>query len=213
MKKILIFGASVASREILAIIQQINELRPTWDILGFVDNKPDFINKRIESYPVYGPSHGLSSKDTYAICGIMDPSIRKKVIEQEIESKGFKLASIIHPSVVLPKDFTAGPGAIIYPGVNISFGVNLGKAAFVFFNALLGHDLKAGDYLTVLPSATINGGCSIGNECLIGAAATLHPGVSIGSNSIVGIGTTLLENIGEKKIVMDLPRKIVRDNI
>lgn len=211
MKKILLFGAGVGSREVLRIIQRLNEEEPTWDVLGFVERDTSLTNKQIEGYPVCGLDHGVSSKDVYAVCGAMDPAVRKRVIEEEIEAKGFQLPSIIHPDVFMPKDFVTGPGTIIYPGVNISFNVKLGKAAFVFYNVLLGHDLSAGDYVTILPSATINGGCSIGDECTIGSGATLHPGISIGNNSIVGIGTTLVETIEEGKSVVDFPRKVIKD--
>ena len=211
MEKILIFGASVGGREVFNIIQQLNEDNPTWEVLGFVDSNPALVGKEIEGYPVYGTDHGVSSNGVKAICCVMNPGIRKKVIENEIEPNGFELASIISPEGNRPKDLEVGPGSIIYPGVNISYGVQLGKSAFIFFNVMIGHDLHAGNYVTILPGATINGGVTIGDECLIGSGSTLHPGISVGRNSVVGIGTTLFEGIGEKKSAMALPRILMKD--
>lgn len=211
MHKILLFGAGVGSREVLRIIQALNKETPTWDVLGFVDGDASKIGKDIDEYPVYGLDYNVTSKDVYAVCGIMEPKLRRKVVENEIESRGFKLASIIHPSVFQPEDFCAGPGSIVYAGVNISFNVKLGKSAFVFFNVLLGHNLSAGDYVTICPSATIDGGCTIGAECFISAGVTLHPTISVGKESIVGIGTTLIRSIGDRKSVVSLSREIVRE--
>ena len=46
MKNIVIVGAGGVGREVSLIIQQINMLEPTWNLIGYIDdnpeNKPDF---------------------------------------------------------------------------------------------------------------------------------------------------------------------------
>ncbi len=41
MKDIIIVGASGFGREILRLIEKINEVSPTWKVLGFLDDNPD----------------------------------------------------------------------------------------------------------------------------------------------------------------------------
>ena len=212
MKKLLIYTAGSGSREVLLAIQQMNGLKPTWDILGFVDGDPDIIGKEIDGYPVYGPEHKEIARDVFGFCGIMNPTTRQRLVEEQIEGKGLSLATLIHPTVNLPGSFVAGPGTIIMAYVFVSFNVKLGKCAMVLPGAVLGHDLRANDYVTILPSATINGMCTIGQRALIGSGVTLNPGISVGSDSLIGIGTTVLTNIGDNKKVVALPRQIVSEH-
>ena len=41
MKNIVIIGAGGVGREVSLIIQQINELEQTWNLLGFIDDNTD----------------------------------------------------------------------------------------------------------------------------------------------------------------------------
>ena len=40
MKNIVIVGAGGVGREVSLIIQQINMLEPTWNLLGYIDDNP-----------------------------------------------------------------------------------------------------------------------------------------------------------------------------
>ena len=212
MKKLLIYTAGSGSREVLLAVRQLNEFEPTWDILGFVDRDPNIIGKEVDGYPVYGPEHKEIANDVFVFCGIMNPRIRQRLVEEQIEGKGLALASIIHPSVVIPKDFEAGPGTIIMAHVFVSFNVKLGKCVMVLPGVILGHDLLGHDYATVLPSTTINGMCIIGERALICSGVTLNVGTSVGSDSVIGIGTTVLTDVGDNKRIVALPRQIVSDH-
>jgi len=44
-KKIFIFSAGPGGRDVLRIIDDINENLPTWEILGFVDKDPELIGQ------------------------------------------------------------------------------------------------------------------------------------------------------------------------
>ena len=212
MKQVWLFGAGVGSREILRIIRDINKQEETWEVLGFVDKDQNIIGKEVDDLQVVSYKDMIIGADLYAICAIYDPKIRKKVIEEEIEKNGLKLATIIHPDILLPTDIKLADGVMIYPGTQISFNVKLGKGTLIFFNTLLGHDLKAGDYTTVCPSVTLNGDITLGTGAFIGAGATLHPAISIGNWTTIGIGTTVLQNVGDKKKVISMPRQIITDH-
>ena len=87
MKKIFIFGAGSGSQEVLLAIEQINQLTPTWEVLGFIDKSPELIGTEINGYSVYSlenidlkpitPVHG--------VCGVLDSKIRQRIVEEEIE--------------------------------------------------------------------------------------------------------------------------------
>lgn len=212
IKKILLFSAGQGSQEILRIlIEDINKISRTWEVIGFVDKDPGKKGTIISGYPVIGDRYDGDPSEVFGVCGILNGEARKRIIDEEIINKGFGLATLIHPSVIKAADFIPSPGLVIFPGTHISYNVCLGKGIFVNYNCLLGHDLTVGDYTFIGPSVTIPGGCRIGKSCTIGAGVNLLHGISIGDHSTIGIGTTLFKDVGENKLVMDLPRHIEND--
>lgn len=210
-KKIFIFGAGPGGRDLLRLIEDINSKLPTWEVLGFVDSDPKLLNKKIDGYLVYGPNNLPKSKNYYGICGVMDPKLRRKIVDTEIESKEYMLPVLIHPETVKSNDFIAKPGSIVFSGVHISYNVKIEKCVLVSFNTDLGHDLRVGEYTSIMPSATIGGKCSIGQNCIVGSGATFHQGIKVGRDSIIGIGTTIIKDVPDKTSVVDFPRKIITD--
>ncbi|MFH1288889.1 MAG: acetyltransferase [bacterium] len=213
LKKILIFSAGEGSQEIVrVIIEDINRIKPTWEILGFVDINREKVGTEIAGYPVFGesPEAEVDSDEIFGICGVMNCELRQKIIEDEIEKKGFNLASLIHPSAMKLDDFQSGPGLIMYPGVKVSYGVRLGKGVFINYNSMLGHHVSIDDYTFIAPSVTINARCLIGKLCMIGSGATFVPGVSVGDKAAVGVGTTIFSTVKSGIAVTDFPRKITK---
>ena len=77
VKKILIFSAGASGIEILELINQINKNKKEYDVIGFVDDEK--IKKNIYGIKVFN-SKKIPKKKIYAICGIMDPHLREKIM-------------------------------------------------------------------------------------------------------------------------------------
>ena len=83
-KKILIFSAGSAGREVFQLILNINKLQNEWEVIGYVDNDTNKIGKTIDDIQVYSTANKPKKKEIYAICGIMNSDIRKKIFDKEI---------------------------------------------------------------------------------------------------------------------------------
>ena len=208
MKNLLLVGAGAGSREVLLMINRINQQSPLWNVLGFLDEDPEKIGTKIDGYPVYGPEYTDFGEDVHGASGIMNSSLRNNMLEKYIEKRGYGLPVLIAPDVIVPDDFAAGPGTIIMPSTTISFDVQLGKGVFVLWGSALGHHLRVGEYATILSFATITGHCKVGARTTIGARATLSVNVTVGQDSLIGVGTTVLNNVGDGKRLLALPRQI-----
>jgi len=212
-KKLFIFGAGSAGKEILQIIFQINQVKTTWDVVGFVDTNLKLMKKKISGISILNNNDLPVSNDYYGICGVMDCRVKKKIINNEIKKKNYKLATIIHPDVMQQSDLIIGDGSILFTGVKISYNVKIGKCVWIDVNTLLAHDVIVDDYTSIMPATTISGNCKIGSESIIGAGVTIHQNISIGKKCLVGIGSTIIKNIPDKTKIADFTRKIVRENI
>ena len=209
MKNIFIFGAGSVVKEICQIIDKINKIKPTWKIVGFVDNDPNLSGKKLLGIPIIKFSELNESEEFYGICGIVNPKLKERIVKKEILKKGYKLGTIIHPEIDLPEDVRIEKGSIIFSGVQISCNVKIGGCVWLDKNVLIGHDSSIGDFSSILPSTIISGMCNLGRCCTIGAGAILHQNVSVGVNSLVGIGTTVTNDIQKNNSVINYPRNIV----
>ena len=211
-KKILIFSAGSAGREVNQLISSINKINESWEVVGFVDSDEDKAGKSVDGLSVYSNSNKPRDKDIYATCGIMDGSLREKIFNQEIIKNKYKLTNLIHPSVEQPKSLKIGLGNIIFGNVHISFDVEIKNFSIISNYCDLGHNLIANNYFTIMPSVIIGGNCEIGEQTLIGSGAMIHQGVKIGSNCKIGMGTLVTGEIKTNTSVVDYPRKTIKEN-
>ena len=178
-----------------------------------MDNDSNKIGKTIDNIQVYSTTNKPKNKEIYAMCGVMDGTIRKKIFNEEIIKNGYQLTNLIHPLVEQPKCFKIGLGNIIFNYVHISFEVNIKNFSIISNFSDLGHNLVANDYSTIMPSVIIGGNCEIGEQTLIGSGSTIHQGVKIGSNCKIGMGTLITSDAKSNTSIVDYPRKIIKKNI
>ena len=108
-KKILIFSVGAAGREINQLINSINLYKPTWSILGYVDDKISK-RKKLDGLNVFSNNNKPKFKNIYAISGIMDAEKRKKIYEKEIIKFNYKIANLIHPKIEIPNALKSARG-------------------------------------------------------------------------------------------------------
>jgi sugar O-acyltransferase (sialic acid O-acetyltransferase NeuD family) len=213
MKKIFIFGSGDVVKDICLLINKINDINPTWEIMGFIDKDPALIGQEILGLPIISLDKITIENNYFGICGISKPKVKERVVNDEILHNGYKLATITHPDIEYRDDVVIGKGTIIFSGVKFGFNVKIGNSVWLDKNVLLGHDTVIGDYSSIMPSAVISGKSKLGSGCTVGAGSILHQNINVGDDSLIGIGTTVIKNIPEKTHVTDFPRKIIRENL
>lgn len=212
MKKILIFSAGPAGREIYQLIKEINKVKKTWKVVGYVDDYLSFKLNSLDKLRVFSQKNKPIGKDLYAISGIMSPKLRKKIFLNEINKNEYKIPNLIHPNVEIPSCMRIGKGNIIFNNVHISFEVKLENYSIVSNFCDLGHNLIADDFLTIMPSVTIGGNCKIGKKVLIGSGVRILQNLKIDDNCQIGIGSILTSNLLKNSTVIDFQRKVIKKN-
>ena len=208
-KKILIFSAGAAGREVFQLILSINKLQNEWEVIGYVDDDVNKVGNTIDNTKVYSAKNKPKKNEIYATCGVMDNVIRKKIFNEEIIKSGYQITNLIHPLAEQPKCFKIGQGNIIFGNIHISFEVNIKNFSIISNFCDLGHNLVANDYFTAMPSVVIGGNCEIGKQTQIGSGAMIHQGIKIGNNCKIGMGTLITGNIKDNTSVINYPRQTV----
>ena len=212
MKKILIFSAGSAGREIFQLINSINQHKKEWKVVGYVDDNLSKKLQKIDDVKIFSNNNKPCRKEIYAVTGLMDPTLRGKIYSKEIIKNGYGIPNLIHPSVELPKCFKFGKGNIIFSNVHISFEVSIQDFSIISNFCDVGHNLISKDLLTLMPSAIVGGNCNIGYSALLGSGVKILQNIKIGDNCKIGIGCTVTSNIASGTSVIEYQRKAIKKN-
>ncbi|WP_312370256.1 acetyltransferase [Lachnoclostridium sp.] len=208
MKKIVIVGVGGFGREVAWLIERINNIKPTWEIIGFVDDNISLHGKIVGGYKVIGDTDWLNvqGEQVYAVCAIGAAKTRKKVI-QKLDN--VKFATLIDPKVELSNRVQIGEGTIICAGSILTVDISIGSHVIINLGCTIGHDAIINDFVTLYPSVNVSGN-TLFQECVeIGTGTQIIQGIKIGEEVIVGAGAVIVKDIIETGTYVGIPaRKI-----
>lgn len=207
MKNLIIVGAGGVGKETTWIIEQINQIKEEWNIVGFIDDNESIWNSEINGYKVLGGVDYLKtlSEDIYVVIAIANYKIKKTIVEK-LENK-FKFATIIHPEVYITRNSIIGHGSIVYPTVIMTTNINIGNHVIVSPKCGIGHDSIIKDYVSLLWNVNISGFDIIGEGTLIGSGATIIQNIKVGKSSIIGAGSVVVRDTLANKTMVGIPAK------
>ena len=205
MKRIVIIGASGFGKEVAWVINRINAVAPSIDVIGFCDDAPDKQVGLFEGRPLLGAVEQFAAIHPGCgfICAIGNNRVRQHVTARALASKLFPV-SVIDPSAIIAPDAVIAEGTYVGVASIVSVGASLGPGVIVNHQACVGHDARLGPYSQVCPGARISGGCEIGEGALLGTNAAIIPLKKMGDWSILGAGTTALRDIPGNATVVRL---------
>lgn len=195
MKEIAIYGAGGFGREIACLLNQINEIKPTWKLVGFFDDDENVTDNRYGK--ILGGLAELNNwdKPLSVVIAIATPSHLEQ-LASKITNPLVDFPNIMAPNVnIFDKEaFSIGKGNLIFLGCRLSSDVSIGD--FNLFNGAvsLGHDVKLGSYNVLQPSVRISGDCIVGNQNFFGVHAIVLQGVKIGNNTRIGTLSVAIRN-------------------
>lgn len=215
MKDIAIIGAGGLGREILGLIESINQVVPAYKVIGFFD---DGIAKGslIHALPVLGGIEEMLNydKELCLVMGIAAPNIKKKIIEKVSSKQNFSFPTLIHPRALIQdtNSVLIGEGVVIAAGTIITCDVELGNFTFLNLNCTVGHDAKIGAFSSFMPTVNISGETNLGEGVYVGTGASIINRVDIGTYSIIGAGATVTSTIPEYCTAVGTPAKVIKQN-
>lgn len=198
MKNIVILGAGELGKEVVWLIEDINRIRPTWLILGFLDDTKE-PGEICHGYPVLGGMGELEilwERNPFSAVIALQNGVDRGRIAGAHE--GFtQWTSVIHPTAVLAPDVTLGNGSIVFPQVTVSVGSELGQHNLLYIHATICNDCRFGECVSVMTGVTVSEHVTIGRESYIAAGSNIYPHVTLGQNVRVAVGTTVSEDVSD----------------
>ena len=209
MKDILIYGFGGFGHEVACILQHINKVEPTWNIVGYIDDGVE-VGTACKYGKVLGNIDTLNAWETPVSVAIAVGS--PKYLE-EIPSK-ITNPLVDFPNIIAPNVFyfdkdevTMGKGNIVTFGCRFSTSIQMGD-----FNVLdgcisFGHDVVLGSYNMLFPEVRISGQTTIGNKNYFGSQCFAAQCLKIGNENRFGAGTYILRKIKDGGLYMGNPAK------
>ena len=213
MKKIVLYGAGGFGREVVSIVEVLNSIKPTYELLGFVDDNPNYqAGTLINGYPMLGNKDWLLSHKDEVWCTCTVGNARQKAtIQRDITEQGVRFETIIAYGGFIGKFTKIGAGCVFYGSVTISSNCSIGDGVLINQGCTIGHDAVIGDYTTIMPGTGISGSVSIGSEVTIGGHAFIVPEKKIGDGATVAAGSIVFTNVKAGTTVLGNPARRMKE--
>lgn len=212
MKEIVIIGAGDFGREVAWLIEEINKSDLTYHIVGYLDDDPEKIGKKINGYKVLGKISELMdlsrNKFVCAVIAMQDGKARRQIVDMFPDFKEWE--TLIHPSVNIADTSKIGCGCVICAKSTLSIDTFIGEHCLLNVSVIIGHDCVIGDYVTIMSGSCICGHVKINDEAYLATNVTVIPKITIGAGAKVGAGSSVIQNIKDGYSVMGVPAKVIR---
>lgn len=205
--RLVIVGAGGFGREVIDIVEALNDAGATLELLGFVDDgSVDETLLRRRGYGVVGRTADLPGLDAAYVIAIGDGHARAR-IDEELTRAGCEAATLIHPSVTIGGDSRIGEGCILAAGSRVTTNVTLGRHVQLHVNAAVGHDAVLDDCASVFPGATVSGNVHLGMAVTLGTGANVLPSVKVGDGAYVGAGAVVTRDVYAGATAVGVPAR------
>lgn len=208
MKKLIIFGTSYL--DVIKVVDAINREKPTWEVLGFINDLEEFQGRSFLDYPVLGTRDIIERycdrKDVYFINNISRTTADRFAVGSLMDSYGCRYANLIHPRIDT-KYSEIGTGCIMPEGTTIGGQTIIGDHVLTRLNTTVSHDVEIGNYVYIGPGATVSGNAKVRDRVLIGAGATILFNRTVGEDSTVGAGAVVTKDVAPGVTVVGNPAR------
>lgn len=183
------------------------------EIEGLLDSDPAIHGRMVLDAPILGGDELLGGLATGGVThfvvglgGVRDNRPRMRLFELGLQF-GLTPLTVRHPSAVVSRWASVGPGCQLLPGSIVNAGASLGKNVIVNSGAIVEHDCVIGDHAHIATGARLASGVRAGAGVHLGAGATVRQGIVIGERAVVGAGAAVIRDVAAGAMVVGVPAR------
>ena len=205
MRDLIILGTGPHAQEMADIIEQINRVQPTWNLLGALaaPAQADLVGHTLDNLAVLGTVTDLSRY--LEACFAAEFGSDSSVCPPQ------KLVSLVAPSAFVARTARIGAGCVIYPGCFIGHNARFGDLVFCLSSATINHDNHLEDNVSLCSHVSLAGYVHVEAGSYLGQACTVKQYVRIGRDALIGMGSVVLADVPANSVMVGNPAHKLRD--
>ena len=212
LQPLAIFGAGGLGREVLMLVHQLNEVAPTWELLGFYDDVRPAAGT-IHGLPYLGMTTDLNATPTpLHVVVAVGSSQGRAAVAHRLTSPHLSFPTLIHPSVACApyQQLRFGPGCIICQGCILTTDITLGRHVLLNLGCTIGHDVVLEDFCSLMPHANVGGEAYLETGVYLGTNATVINRVRVGARTTVGAGAVAVRDLPADCTAVGIPAQRIK---
>jgi sugar O-acyltransferase (sialic acid O-acetyltransferase NeuD family) len=204
MRDLLILGGGVHGAEMAEIVARVNEVAPTWNLLGFITPDVPGVGQSRNGHPVLGAYGDLPA---YPEAFLVPDNEWPRSLDVLSE----RFVSLIDPSVFLSRTATVGAGCVLYPHCFVGLNARIGDAVFCLSGSVINHDVVVEEHVVIASGVSLAGSVHIESDCYLGQACTVRQNIRIGRGSVIGMGAVVIQDVAPDSVIVGNPGRKLRD--
>jgi len=203
-RELIIYGVGAHAREMAEIVDRLNQIEPTWQLLGFAipEGHPDPPDAALNGYPVLGGSELFGRYPN----AVFVPEFGSGHLK--VERK--RIVSLVAPTAFVSRTASVGAGCVIYPNCFVGGNASLGEQIFVLSGSVINHDDYLEDRVTLASGVTLAGEVHVEEDCYLGQACSVRQNVRIGRGSLIGMSSVVLADVPPGVVMVGNPARQLR---
>jgi sugar O-acyltransferase (sialic acid O-acetyltransferase NeuD family) len=145
------------------------------------------------------------------VVGYKNMNDNRKAVFEKILSKGYEIASFIHPTAYIAKNAQIGVGNIFSTNVTILPFAKIGNGNIFSPRTAIAHHTIVGDYNFFALASSILGNVHITHNCFLGCNCIVKNSITIMPYTLVGAGAYVSTNTQKYSVIVP-PKSICLDN-
>jgi sugar O-acyltransferase (sialic acid O-acetyltransferase NeuD family) len=214
VRPLVVIGSGGFGRETVEAVRAVNAARPTWDLLGFLDDDPTLHRSEIDGVPVLGAIDDARTRFEGAELVVCtghpgNYSSRRKIVER-LGLPAIRYATVVHPAAVLPTTIELGVGTVLLAQVVATAAVRIGSHVAVMPGVVFTHDDIVEDFATFGAGAQLAGRVHVEEGAYVGSGALVREDRTIGAWSLIGMGSIVTRDIPRGEVWVGTPAGFLR---
>ncbi len=210
-----IYGSGGLGRESASLVESLASQGRVWDTVFFIDDNPEKQGTEIMGLPVLGLEEAARKYPEAQVVGAVGNNAARRSLAEKTEAHGFKAATLVHPSVEVPRTVEVGAGTIVLAGCVLTTHIRLGRHVVLNPGCTVSHDSVIEDFAALSPGVHLAGNVVVGSGAFLGTGTSTVQGkpgapLVIGSDTVVGAGACVTRSLDSNVVAVGVPARVIK---